>query len=220
MALVGGTALAGYYAAHRRSDDMDLFTASTDAQTAAVLAVRALKDIGATLEESYNSSQYFKALCSLDGHRFTVDVVLDANVHTVGRFLNAADGVTVATLDTLFMMKAATLVSRASEKDLYDLQWLIQHHDGGRALNALLTEGLRIDGGVTAEAMLISLAGAVPSKDACGFALEGGPTAAEIHKSLVTFRRELMAALALLARGGAAPPLKSLVQAVARKLGK
>ena len=132
----------------------------------------------------------------------------------------AGDDVTVAALDTLFMMKAATLVSRASEKDLYDLLWLILHHDGGRTLDALLTEGLRIDGGVTAEAMLISLAGAAPRKEACDFALEGGPTAAEIHKSLLGFRRELMAALTALARGGGAPPLKSLIKAVARKLGK
>ena len=38
--LVGGTALAGFYAGHRRSDDLDLFTGSATAFTQAVLAVR------------------------------------------------------------------------------------------------------------------------------------------------------------------------------------
>ena len=33
--LVGGTALAGYYAGHRRSDDLDLFTEDAFSQRAA-----------------------------------------------------------------------------------------------------------------------------------------------------------------------------------------
>ena len=37
--LVGGTALAGFYAGHRRSDDLDLFTETGEDQSAAVLAV-------------------------------------------------------------------------------------------------------------------------------------------------------------------------------------
>jgi hypothetical protein len=42
VALVGGTALSGYYAGHRRSDDMDLFTKDSIAQE---LAVRRVKEL-------------------------------------------------------------------------------------------------------------------------------------------------------------------------------
>ncbi len=45
--LVGGTALAGYYAGHRRSDDLDLFTKDDLSQAAAVLAVKSLRNTGA-----------------------------------------------------------------------------------------------------------------------------------------------------------------------------
>ena len=45
--LVGGTALAGYYAGHRRSDDLDLFVRDEAACRAAVLAVKSLVTLGA-----------------------------------------------------------------------------------------------------------------------------------------------------------------------------
>ncbi|MEW6751646.1 MAG: nucleotidyl transferase AbiEii/AbiGii toxin family protein [Candidatus Latescibacterota bacterium] len=46
--LVGGTALAGYYAEHRRSDDLDLFTRDEPPFRAAVLAARSVAALGAT----------------------------------------------------------------------------------------------------------------------------------------------------------------------------
>ena len=44
--LVGGTALAGYYAEHRRSDDLDLFAIDEPAHRAAILAVKSLVRLG------------------------------------------------------------------------------------------------------------------------------------------------------------------------------
>ena len=122
--LVGGTALAGYYAGHRRSDDLDLFTRDAEAQRAMTLAVGALADLGATLDAKQSSAQFHSVLCSLDNHRFTARVVLDSNLFRVGHATQADDGVWVADLETLLRQKAATLVSRCSEKDLYDLRWL------------------------------------------------------------------------------------------------
>ena len=40
--LAGGTAISGYYAGHRRSDDLELFAKDEDAHRAAVLAARSL----------------------------------------------------------------------------------------------------------------------------------------------------------------------------------
>ena len=42
--LVGGTALAGFYAGHRRSEDLDLFCKSDEAFIATRLAVKALRE--------------------------------------------------------------------------------------------------------------------------------------------------------------------------------
>ena len=123
--LVGGTALSGYYAEHRRSDDLDLFAEDLSAFKSATLAVKALQKEGAVLSNERSSPFYHHADVQYCGHVFTIDCVLDENLHRVGSVNRAEDGVWVADLDTLFAMKTACLVSRCSEKDLFDLDWLI-----------------------------------------------------------------------------------------------
>ena len=83
--LVGGTALAGFYAGHRRSDDLDLFTGSTTAFTQTVLAVRSLRALGVELHEVAHSNQYLRAVCNHRELAFTVDVVLDEHVVGITR---------------------------------------------------------------------------------------------------------------------------------------
>ena len=83
--LAGGTALAGYFASHRRSDDLELFAGNTIAFTEAVMAVRSLKTIGTSMEERSHSNQFYRAICQLEGLSFTVDVVLDAAVLDIAR---------------------------------------------------------------------------------------------------------------------------------------
>src|SRR5262245_41974283 len=94
--LVGGTALAGYYAGHRRSDDLDVFAADESSWQATVLAVKSLRRLGAAIEERQSSAQFYSATCELDGHPFTVQVVLDSNLFSAGGSQRAADGVLVA----------------------------------------------------------------------------------------------------------------------------
>lgn len=103
--LVGGTALAGYYAGHRRSDDLDLFTRDEPAFRATVAAARSLVSLGAALEVLQGSAQFHSATAVLDGHGFTVQVVLDPPLFAVGSSSRAGDGVVVADLPTLFRMK-------------------------------------------------------------------------------------------------------------------
>jgi len=172
--LVGGTALAGYYAGHRRSDDLDIFTGAALAQEEAVLAVKSLGELGCAVAHERTSARFYHATCRLQGLDFTVQVVLDAHLFAVGSGLVAQDGVTVADLATLLKMKAATLVSRASEKDLYDLSWLFDHQ---RRLDvpSLIALGKEIDGGMEGEALLISLVGTPMQKAACGFSLTQTP---------------------------------------------
>ena len=156
--LVGGTALAGFYAGHRRSDDLDLFTGDAISFRQAVLAVRSLRSIGAELQERSGSNQYYRAVCSLQDLSFTVDVVLDQRILDIAE-TNAAGAVVVAGLPTLFAMKAASLISSCSEKDLYDLLWLFNAYPD-KELSELIELGRTVDAGMNGEALVYSMAGA------------------------------------------------------------
>jgi hypothetical protein len=217
--LVGGTALAGFYAGHRRSDDIDLFTDDATAQTATVLAVRSLAGLGAELEVSSNSSQYFRALCRLDGHRFTVDVALHPGLSGIGPAVTLENRIVVACLKTLTMMKAAALVSRCSEKDLYDLLW-IRRQDRGLTAEKLMELGRQIDAGTTVEGLLISLSGAALSEDSCDFSLDPAVGKRSVYQDISAFKEELLERLLRIAEEQPAPPLGALIKKVRRLRGK
>lgn len=169
--LVGGTALAGYYAEHRRSDDLDLFVANAEAFRSTVLAVKSLQSQGAVFSDERTSAFYYHVLVKYQVHEFTIDVVLDEALHRMGKGIRTDDGNWVAELNTLLAMKIATLVSRCSEKDLYDLDWLLAHC-GDYALADFIELGAHVDAGVTIETLLISLQGSVLRRDACHFLLK------------------------------------------------
>lgn len=166
--LVGGTALSAYYFGHRRSDDLDLFAADERSLNMAVAAMRALAKSGLMLKEESRTPLYYHANAINDCHKFTIDIVLDENVHKVGRAVRTGDGISVADLDTLFAMKVATLVSRASEKDLFDLDYMFGLV-GHWTVETLITAGRTMDAGLDEETLLISLKGTLLRKEACNF---------------------------------------------------
>lgn len=213
--LVGGTALAGFYAGHRRSDDLDLFTGSATAFTQAVLAVRSLRTINVELEERSHSKQYYRAVCYHREVGFTVDVVLDE--HSARLTDPNSDGqVAVASLPALLAMKAAALVSRCSEKDLYDLLWLFDAFPE-RELQELIELGRMIDLGVTGETMVYSIGSTELDRAACGFAVEFGASATAVFSRIRTFQRELLRALDLHLNHSTASTLRDVVRRI-RKL--
>lgn len=190
--LVGGTALAGFYAEHRHSDDLDLFAKDAFAFKAAVAAVKSLQKKKAVLSDERSSASYYHVLCRLAGHSFTIDVVLDENLHRIGNAWKDDDGVIVADLATLLTMKMATLISRASEKDLYDLNWFFERID-----NPDLAEWIKrarlLDGGITLESLLYSLAVAKPREDACHFTLPRDDLRPrDVLKKIIQFKKQLM----------------------------
>lgn len=189
--LVGGTALAGFYAGHRRSDDIDLFTKDEFAQIASVRAVQALVRTGAELSNQRESRQYFHCLATLKGHRFTVDVVLDPHFHAVPSAIATLGNIRVATLEGILSMKMATLVSRCSEKDLYDLSWLFDNFRKP-AFAEFVELGRVIDTGVNEESILISLSGSQLRESACLFAEQAGVSAHEVFQKVATFRDTLI----------------------------
>lgn len=208
--LVGGSALSGFYAGHRRSDDLDLFTGSATAFKQTVLAVRSLRIIGVKLEERSHSSQYYRALCSHRGLAFTVDVVHDEHVFDITE-TNRSDDVVVVGLAGLLAMKAATLVSRCSEKDLYDLIWLCNEFPN-RSIQELIDVARSIDGGVTGETLIYSVGSTRLERDACGFAVEFGASAAVVFAEITAFQRELLSELNRHLSHGATSTLSVLVR--------
>lgn len=188
--LVGGTALAGFYAEHRRSDDIDLFTQDDFTQKAAVSAALSLVEIGATISGQRESRHHFHCLAQLDGHRFTIDIVMDTHFHTIPGMQIRLNKLTVATLEGLLTMKIATLVSRCSEKDLYDLIWLFENYRTPH-LSELVTIGQKIDTGVSEESILISLSGAQLKESSCHFAEEQGVSAKAAFGIISKFKERL-----------------------------
>jgi hypothetical protein len=207
--LVGGTALAGYYAGHRKSDDLNLFAADESSWRAAVLAARSLGPLGAAIEERQRSSQFYSATCELEGHVFTVQVVLDPNLFAIGGFHRAADAVLVADLPTLLKMKAATLVSRCAEKDLYDLLWLFRQ-EPDLTLEGLVELGSEIDGGMSAEAVLTSLVGTTLSKSSCQFSSTETPAA--VFRKVSSLKKKLARGFERIARAQPAPEIGELMR--------
>ena len=159
--LVGGTALAGYYAAHRRSDDIDLFTDGPAGQEAAVLAAESLSGQGAQLERLQRSAQFYRAVCRWRGATFTIDVAQHPGLFKPGASFRLKNGVTVAALETLLAMKTAALLSRCGEKDLYDMLWLLGRYKD-LTLSKVLEIGAAVDAGVSPEGLLIALTGSSP----------------------------------------------------------
>ncbi len=212
-ALVGGTAIAGFYAAHRRSDDMDLFTQDSGAQTAAVRAALSLKDIGATLDILQNTPNYFKSYATLDGHAFTIDVVLDANLFRVGKMVTLTNKVVVADLTTLLKMKSATLVSRCSEKDVFDLIWLLKQLPDA-TLADVMDWALEIDAGAIPDSLYNVVAGTILRSEACDFSLDPNVTATEIFKTIRKFQKELAQAFEDTINQKPLPPLGKLFRAL------
>ncbi len=207
--LVGGTALAGYYAGHRRSDDLDLFTEDAISQRATILAAKSLPEIGAAITDERTTKQFYQATCRLDGYNFTVQVVLDPNLFMIGSAFPVDDGVAVIDLETLLKMKAATLVSRCSEKDLYDLMWLFKQASD-LDVPALIALGEEVDGGMNAEAVFLNLVGTDLHKSASNFSLS--QPADEVFADVTTLQKSLTQGVESFLRGQPPPPIAELIR--------
>lgn len=207
--LVGGTALAGYYAGHRRSDDLDLFAGDESATKAAVLAVESLRGEGVTIDVLQRTAQFYSVVCRSREHQFTVQVVLDVNLFNIGHAIAADDGVHVADLQTLLKTKAATLLSRCSEKDLYDLRWLFGRFPELKA-RELIPLGAEIDGGMSPENLLISLVGAPLELTSCGFAVS--QSSEEVFAEIRSLKQRLANAFDKIARNQPAPVVGELIR--------
>jgi hypothetical protein len=99
--------------------------------------------------------------------------------------------INLASLEGLLIMKIATLVSRCSEKDLYDLIWLFDNYRTPVVDEFAILGGM-IDMGVSEESILISLSCAQLRESACHFAEEAGVGAAVVFKKINSFKENLI----------------------------
>lgn len=191
VTLVGGTALAGFYAGHRQSDDIDLFVLNEDSHRAAIYAVESLVQIGAICDKILvKSNQFYRSIYILDGHTFSIDVVMDPGFYGVAQFTSCGS-IKIASLVDLLSMKIATLVSRCSEKDLYDLRWLFEKFKG-KTLEEKIELGSKIDGGVSLDSLILAVGSATLKADACGFCELFNKSKEDVYRDVVTFKDSLL----------------------------
>jgi hypothetical protein len=177
------------------------------------LAVQSLRKLGVKFSNESRTAQYFHANCVFQAHAFTIDLVLDDNLFEIGKFEHLDDGVTIGSLETLLRMKVATLVSRASEKDLCDIKWLFGHFEP-MGVGEWIALGQSIDRGVNPENLLASLAGTKLRKEACGFSLNPKESADEILKKLRVFQKHLIKEIADYLKNSPTPPLGKLLRKI------
>lgn len=213
--LAGGTALSGFYGLHRRSDDLDLFVRNDSSFQGVQRSCSRLPNIGVELTEVQRTKEYYHALCELEGHPFTLDVVVDANIFRVGDHHAAGERIVVADLPTLLKMKAAALLSRCGEKDLYDLIWLFGEFEEV-AMADLISMGKEVDAGMDAEALLFSIASAPLSEEACNFSLDSRTSEKEIYEQINSFRQLLIRNLQDYLRDIPTPSMKELIKRLER----
>lgn len=217
-ALVGGTALSGFYTGHRRSDDLDLFTKDPFSFRATLLAVQSLKSKSVVFLKETTSAFYYNANCKFKNHLFTVDIVLDKNLFDVGEFFSVGDTLKIASLSTLLSMKSAALVSRASEKDINDI---IQLFDifSNLSIQEFIALGKTIDRGVNPEAMLAAVGGANLRQEACNFSLDPAKTQQIVYNEILVFRKKLINSLQEYLKSQTPQPLGQLI-ALTKKILK
>lgn len=211
--LVGGTGIAGFYAGHRKSNDMDLFTQSDASQLATVMVCRSIPEIGGKIKIIENIDSFFNATCELENYTFTIQVVKDPHLFLVAKINELKNGIKIADFETLFKMKAATLVSRCGEKDLFDLKWFFDQKKE-TSIKDLVQMAQEIDGGANAESMYMSVAGTKLREEACDFSLDPNANVKKIYLDLVKFQKELIKILEKYIEGKPLPPIGKLFKSL------
>jgi len=143
--LTGGAALAGFYFAHRETEDLDLFGGpGLDLQEASRVLDQIAASCGATTSAVQTFPDFRRLLVTRGEEQCKVDLVIDrapmidAEKATFGR-------VRVDTLREIAANKICTLLGRSEVKDLLDLKSL---REAGVDLDRALVDAERKDGGV------------------------------------------------------------------------
>lgn len=172
--LTGGAALAGFHLAHRRTDDLDLFTTDAEAfQRGRRVLATVAEVVGGRLDIRQDTPRFVRAVISREHDALVIDLVHDTRqTHTAKLDI---DGIRVDPPEEILVNKLGTIVSRAEERDLVDLFALER---SGLRVEDALGAALAKDGGCT-PATLAWLLSEVEIPD--GIELPGGVAPAELR---------------------------------------
>ena len=144
--LTGGAVLCGWELGHRTTDDVDLFTTSDDAMALGDGSVRAVADeTGCTLHAMVTAPDFRRYELRRGVEALIVDLVRDRAPQLREKIMR--DGVTMDTVEEIFVNKICALVGRSEVRDLVDLRALEAR---GMRVEDYLDLAQKKDGGATA----------------------------------------------------------------------
>jgi predicted nucleotidyltransferase component of viral defense system len=115
--LAGGTALA-LQLGHRKSVDLDFFSPTEDVPTIRPRLEEALASFNVTLtDSSWGNLVYIAKDVRIGFYRYGYELI---------RSLIEKEGLRLASIEDIALMKLDTLLSRAARKDFYDLYFICQ----------------------------------------------------------------------------------------------
>ena len=154
--LTGGSALGLFYLDHRRSYDLDLFTAEeVEGKEVQNLVQRTAADIGAECAAVRTAPDFHRFRLTRGDEREIIDVVVD-RAPQLDTQKASFGSIQVDTLREILANKLTTLLSRAELKDVVDLYFLEQ---AGQDLLAAIPDAQAKDGGWEPAVVSMLLAG-------------------------------------------------------------
>ncbi len=143
--LTGGAVLAGWVLGHRRTEDLDLFTADDKAMSDGERIVRAAAaEVGASVEAVQTHPDFKRYLLRAGSESVVVDLVRDRVPQLRPKVVR--DGLLTDSAEEIMANKICTLVSRSEIRDLVDLYFLER---AGFEVESFLSDAVKKDGGVT-----------------------------------------------------------------------
>jgi predicted nucleotidyltransferase component of viral defense system len=142
--LTGGAALAGFHLRHRRTDDLDLFTAEDDAFDRGRRVLDDLvAELGAELKVLQQAPGFMRLAVTRGEDVVIVDLVRERTKQLEKETIS---GIRLDSANEIMANKLNTVVSRAEERDLVDLYFLER---SGLRVESAIDVALEKDGGCT-----------------------------------------------------------------------
>lgn len=145
--LTGGTALAGFYFAHRTSVDLDLFTLQTfDHLNLSKHLESIAGSVGGVYEVKADAQTLLTGIINVGEESLKVDLVQDIPVHAGA--LQTVGIIRVDSLQNIGSNKITAIYGRLAPKDFVDLYWILEV-DKKLDFEGLLKDAKKKDLGIT-----------------------------------------------------------------------
>jgi hypothetical protein len=143
--LTGGAALAGFHLHHRRTLDLDLFTAEDRIDEGEAALLDAARDVGAAVERLRTSADFRRFLLRRRDESLVVDIARDLAPQIEPK-KSVIDGIRVDGPREILGNKLCTLLSRGELRDLVDVKAL---EEAGFSVEDNLGLAMKKDTGLT-----------------------------------------------------------------------